>query len=157
MEELEDEIFDENMLASCNFYDAERQILIQLQTEWINIVNFRELDKCYEELKPLINSISEFNSTNPLAEKNGQWPIYEIFDDGKGPLTITFLFRNLLIKYNSDGSTNENDNEAEYVYPLIIAKVYDIDITYYEPIQNDTHLWVKEKYEFLLKKAGLTK
>jgi hypothetical protein len=149
------EDFEENMLATCNFYDAERQEITQLQTEWINIVNFREMDQYYKELKPLIDSISEFDFANPYTNRENTWPYFEIYDDGKGPLTIIFLFRNKLTTYNPDGSVNEMDGDSEYVYPLVIARVYDIDETYYEPIGNDMHLWIKEKYELMLKKAGL--
>lgn len=133
------EEFEENMLATCLFYNEGRQEIIQLQTERINMINFCELDIYYEELKPLIDSISEFDFTNPISEGGKTWPFFEI----KGPLTIVFLFRNTLIAYNSDGIENEKD--TEFVYQFVIARIFDVAMTYYEPIGNDIHLWIKEK------------
>lgn len=151
MEEMEE--FDENMLATCNFYVDDRQEFIQLQTESITLATFMDMDQLYHELKLLINAISEFDLGDPASVRKGKWPVYEIFDDGRAPLVITFLFRNRLNTYNSDGSVNEND-DPEYVYPMVVARVFDTDETYYEPIRGDTHEWMKEKYEALLKKAN---
>ena len=149
------EEFDENMIATCNFFDEARQEIIQLQAESITLATFMDMDQLFQELKLLINAISEFDLGDPASLRKGKWPVYEIFDDGRAPLAITFLFRNRLNTYNSDGSVNENDG-PEYVYPMVVARVFDTDETYYEPIGNDIHLWIKEKYAALMNKAGLS-
>lgn len=151
MEEMEE--FDENMLATCNFFDDDRQEIIQLQAESITLSTFMDMDQLYHELKLLINAISEFDLGDPASIIKGKWPVYEIYDDGREPLAITFLFRNRLNTYNSDGSVNEKDG-PEYVYPMVVARVFDTDETYYEPITGDNHEWMKEKYEELLNKAS---
>jgi hypothetical protein len=150
MEEMEE--FEENMLATCNFFD-ERQEIIQLQTESITLATFMDMDQLYKELKPLINSISEFDFANPATIRKEKWPAYEIYDDGKGPLMIVFLFRNRLNTYNSDGCVNENEEEPEFVYSIVIARVFDAGETYYEPIKEEIHYWMKKQYEKLLKTA----
>ena len=148
------EEFEENMIATCHFYNEERKEIIQLQTEWINLFNSYDIEHYYQELKPLIDSISEFNFINPYTNHVNTWPSFEIYDDGRGPLTIAFLFRNRLPRYNSDGNLIEKDEEPEYVYPFVIARIFDINESYYEPIGNDVRNWMKEKYEFLLKKES---
>ena len=62
------------------------------------------------------------------------------------PLTIFFLFKDTLNTYNSDGCNNENEQDPEFVYPIVVARVFDICETYYEPIGNDVHFCMKEKY-----------
>ena len=114
------------------------------------------MDQLYKELKPLIDSISEFDFEKPHTERKGKWPLYEIFDDGEGPLTITFLFRNRLNTYNPDGSANENDENPELVYTMIVVRVIDLGETYFELINNDMHFWMKEKYEMLKEKVSLS-
>jgi len=152
MREMEE--FDENMLSSCNFINSERNEIIQLQTESIILATFMDMDQLYKELKPLIDSISEFDFANPVSQRKEKWPVFEIYDDGEGPLTIVFLFRNRLNTYNPDGSVNENEENSEFVYPMVVARVFDIGETYYEPIIEDTQHWMKEKYETLLKKSA---
>ena len=39
----------------------------------------------------------------------------------------------------SDGSVNENDENPYYVYPLVAARVFDVNETYHEPIGDDIH------------------
>lgn len=153
MEEMEE--FEENMLATCNFHDENRQEIIQLQTESIILATFMGMDQLYKDLKPLINSISEYDYAKPVTDREEKWPLFEIFDDGKGPLTIVFIFQNRLNTYNPDGSINENDEDSEFAYPMVVSKVFYIDETYYEHINNDMHFWMKEKYEMLKEKANL--
>lgn len=153
MEEIEE--FDENMLATCNFFDKERQEIIQIQAESITLATFMDMDQLFQELKLLVNAISEFDLGDPASVRKGKWPVYEIFDDGRAPLTITFLFQNRLNTYNSDGSVNENSEDTEYVYPMIVVRVFDTAEIYYEPITDDIHEWMGEKYEELLSKANV--
>lgn len=151
MEEMEE--FEENMLATCNFIDEERQEIIQIQTESITLTTFMSMDQLYKELKPLIDSISEFDFAKPHSERKEKWPVYEIYDDGNGPLTIAFLFRTRLNTYDSEGRVNENEDDPEYVYPMIVARVFDLGETYYEPIKLEIHNHLKKQYEVLLKKT----
>jgi len=151
MQEIEE--FEENMLSTCNFIDEERQEIIQLQTESITLATFMDMDQLYKELKPLIDSISEYDFADPVTKRKEKWPVYEIYDDGKGLLTIVFLFRNRLNTYNPDGSICQNEEEPEYVYTMIVARVFDIGETYFEPITGEIHHWMKKKYEALLKKT----
>ena len=41
----------------------------------------------------------------------------------------------------------------EYVYPMVVARVFDVGETYYEPIKRKYTNWMKKQYEKLLKKA----
>lgn len=147
------EEFEENMLATCNFFDEKRQEIIQIQTESITLATFMEMDQLYKELKSLINSIFEFDFAKPVSGRKDKWPLYEIYDDGRAPLTIAFLFRNRLNAYNSEGNVNENNEDTEFVYPMVVTRVYDIEELYYEPINTNQHLWIKNNYNMLLSKS----
>jgi hypothetical protein len=156
MEDFDDPFFDEERLATCSFYDKERDLIIQLITESVSVRNIQEMDMFYKELKP---SIMAFWDNDLVAAVSGnellRYLEQTVSFSERGPSVIAFLFEFWIGLENKMPPEKKSEDYTNYVNSLILARIIEPSQTYHETIGQDYHDWIRGIYDKLMEKAGL--
>ncbi len=156
MEDFDDPFFDEERLATSSYYDKNKELIIQLITESINVRNIQEMDKFYVDLKPAIiafweNDLLEPVSGNELVKYLEQTCVFS----ERGPSVVAFLFKFWIGIENYVPGNRASEDYTNYVHSLILARLIEPSQTYHESIGQDYHDWIRGIYDSLMEKAGL--